>query len=274
VVRLAVCAAVLLTLPRGIAFAQSDASRAAERSAYAAWLTSAPTSPLAAVAMHRLAGQVTLGPDSADVPLADFGPAVVAERGGAATLTMAGAAPRALPRGRPVKVARYTMQVLGTGDGAVLMIYGTPRGSPPGWYPVDPSLVMTVPLEGGTGPARRVLTLDGLTVEAIPVGYVTVTHAGATVRLQVMRMPIPGTEETELQVYFRDPTNDHGSYPAGRFVELTPADGGRYRLDLNSARNPFCAYSSVYPCPVPWQGNTLPFPVTAGEKYLPTKRDG
>jgi uncharacterized protein (DUF1684 family) len=274
VVRPALVVASLLTLPCGPVFAQSDASRAAERAAYSDWLATAPTSPLAAVAMHQLAGQVTLGPDTADVPLPDFGTAVVAESRGAVTLTMAGAAPRPLPRGRPVKVAPYTLQVLGKGAAGVLMIYGTPRGSPPEWYPVDSGLVMTVALEAAPAPSRRVLTLDGLTVEANPVGYVTVTHGGATARLQVMRMPIPGTEETELQVYFRDPTNDHGTYPAGRFVELTPEGGGQYRLDFNGARNPFCAYSSVYPCPVPWRGNSLEFPVTAGEKYLPTKQGG
>jgi hypothetical protein len=43
--------------------------------------------------------------------------------------------------------------------------------------------------------------------------------------------------------------------------------GGRYRLDFNRARNPFCAYSSAYPCPAPWAGNTIPAPVMAGERY-------
>ena len=59
-----------------------------------------------------------------------------------------------------------------------------------------------------------------------------------------------------------------GTYPAGRFVPLVPARGGRYRLDFNRARNPFCAYSSAYPCPAPWRGNTIPAPVEAGERYL------
>ena len=54
------------------------------------------------------------------------------------------------------------------------------------------------------------------------------------------------------------PTNGAGTYPAGRFVSLVPAGGGRYRLDFNRARNPFCAYSSAYACPAPWHGNTLP----------------
>ena len=76
-----------------------------------------------------------------------------------------------------------------------------------------------------------------------------------------------GTEESELEIYFRDGTNGEGSYPAGRFVALVPESGGRYRLDFNRARNPFCAYSTAYPCPAPWRGNTIAAPVRAGERY-------
>jgi uncharacterized protein (DUF1684 family) len=76
-------------------------------------------------------------------------------------------------------------------------------------------------------------------------------------------------DEAELQVFFRDSTNGNGSYPAGRFLTLDPAGAGRYRVDLNRARNPFCAYNTVFPCPPPWPGNTLPVSINAGEKYLP-----
>ncbi len=42
---------------------------------------------------------------------------------------------------------------------------------------------------------------------------------------------------------------------------------GRYRLDFNRSRNPFCAYSTAYPCPVPWPGNRIPARIEAGERY-------
>ena len=83
-----------------------------------------------------------------------------------------------------------------------------------------------------------------------------------------MRIPDPATGESELEIFFRDSTNLSGTYPAGRFVSLTPAGEGRYRLDFNRARNPFCAYSSAYACPAPWRGNALPAAIAAGEKYL------
>jgi uncharacterized protein (DUF1684 family) len=84
----------------------------------------------------------------------------------------------------------------------------------------------------------------------------------------VLRILTPGSDESELMIYFRDGSNAAGTYPAGRFVELIPAGAGRYRLDFNRARNPYCAYNTAYPCPAPWRGNTIPVPVRAGEKYL------
>jgi uncharacterized protein (DUF1684 family) len=79
---------------------------------------------------------------------------------------------------------------------------------------------------------------------------------------------IPTGDESELEIYFRDATNGHGTYPAGRFVPLVPLPDGRYRLDFHRARNPFCAYSSAFACPAPWRGNTIEAKVEAGERYL------
>jgi hypothetical protein len=263
---------LLVAATAGPASAQQSPTLGAERRSYAEWLATASTSPLAAVAMHRMTGPVTLGPDTSDIPLHAFGPATVVERRGVVTLTGPDGTTRALPRGRPVVVAPWTFQVQGVAGSSVLLVYGPPAGTPPGWYPPDPTLAFTAPLEAPVArERRRVLTLDGIEVEGELAGFISVPLGHPATRLQVMRMPVPGTEETELQVYFRDLTNAHGTYPAGRFVEVTPAEAGRYRIDFNRARNPFCAYSSVYPCPVPWPGNSIPTALAAGEQYLPHK---
>ncbi len=262
---------LLAALPAA-ASAQQTSSLTAERRSYAEWLATSSVSPQAAVAMHRLSGTATLGPDTADIPLKGFGPAAVRERGGVVTLVGPGDQTRALPRGRAVSVPPWTLQVQGAAGASVLLVYGKPGGAPPAWYPPDGRLSYAVPLDPPVRPERRrVLTLDGIEVEAEAAGSVLLPLGPSPTRLSVMRMPVPGTEETELQVYFRDATNDRGTYPAGRFVELTPLDGGKYRVDFNLARNPFCAYSSVYPCPVPWPGNAVPVAVEAGEKYQPAK---
>lgn len=249
-----------------------DPTLAAERKAYVQWLTTATTSPLAAVAMRRLDGPVTLGPDSADIPLGGFGPATVSERRGAVTLTSANGQVRALPRNRPVNIAPWTFQVTGPAGNSVLGVYGPVLGSAPGYYAYNAQLSYTLPLAPPESvERRRVLTLDGIEVEGELAGYLSVPLGGTSTRLQVLRLPVPGTEETEFEVYFRDATSGNGTYPAGRFVEVVPAAGGKYRLDFNRARNPFCAYSSVYPCPVPWPGNSIKAEVAAGEKYVPAR---
>ena len=106
---------------------------------------------------------------------------------------------------------------------------------------------------------------DGIEVQATEAGAVLVPLAGGT-RLRVLRIP-SGEEEYDLEIFFRDDSNGHGSYPAGRFVTLIPQQGGRYRLDFNRARNPFCAYNTVYPCPAPWPGNVVHAAIEAGERY-------
>ena len=113
----------------------------------------------------------------------------------------------------------------------------------------------------------KVLAVDGIETEASEAGTVTVRIGGVPTRLVVRRIPTTGTEESELEIYFRDATNSEGTYPAGRFVALLPEPEGRYRLDFNRARNPFCAYSTAYPCPAPWRGNAIAAPVRAGERY-------
>jgi thiol-disulfide isomerase/thioredoxin len=138
----------------------------------------------------------------------------------------------------------------------------------PEYYSYDPGLALDtrlIPPEHPEG--LRLLAPDGVELKAQEAGTVEIQVGGARVKLLVRRFPSDTGGEPELLIYFRDGTNGRGTYPAGRFVRLLPAGGDRYRLDLNRAGNPFCAYSSVYPCPAPWRGNTISAPVAAGERY-------
>lgn len=157
-------------------------------------------------------------------------------------------------------------------DGRITFRFGPLRNvHPPAWYDFDSAFVVTGTLRPPAAPAaRRILRLEGTEAEATEAGTFEATLRGAPVRLTVLRVPDDGTDEAELTIYFRDATSDRGSYPAGRFAVLHPLGGNRYRLDFNRARNPFCAYSTVYPCPVPWPGNTLEAAVAAGERYVTT----
>lgn len=239
-----------------------------ERNEYGAWLATAPLSPFAAIAVQPIGTGITLGPADADIPLPGVARTRVTETRGVVTLEDSQGR-RPLGRRGTAALGPYRLLLGGSAGRSQLAVYGAPRNPrPPAWYPPQPALVFTVALEP---PERRgvfrTLGLDGLETEATEAGFVTLPLPTGPARLRVYRMGSPDDDEAELQLFFRDSTSGRGSYPAGRFVTLDPAGVTRYRIDFNRARNPFCAYNTVFPCPAPWPGNTIPATIAAGERY-------
>lgn len=261
---LTILAATLLTT--GGAWAQTPAALAQERAHFADWLRTAPNSPLRARALVAIGRELRIGPGESPVPLPGVD-ATVREVSGTITVE-AGDTRRVLPRGRPLPLGPATLLAGGQPGQSVLAVFsGEPLDKTPSYYPYDAGLVFTGPLQATDPTPRDILALDGFAVTATEVGSVTVPDSLGATRLHVYRIPDPGSEESDLVIYFRDATNNNGSYPAGRFVSLIPQGDGRYRLDFNRARNPFCAYNPAYPCPAPWPGNRLRRAIPAGERY-------
>jgi hypothetical protein len=255
-----------LLLPAAPARAQSEL--AGERAEYLHWLATSPTSPMAALAQQPIGRGLRLGPADADLPLEGAPEYRVETRPGGVRLT-GPSGTRILRRGLPVAIGRYTLTADGPSGREVVTVFAPTRSDKrPSYYEPSRANVFVGPLIPPDHPGTiRVLGLDGIEVEAAEAGSVLVPLGGRRVRLLVRRLPLAGGDESELEIFFRDETNGRGTYPAGRFVALVPAGPGRYRLDFNRARNPFCAYSSAYPCPAPWRGNAIPAPITAGERY-------
>jgi hypothetical protein len=243
-----------------------------ERREFARWLETAPLSPFAALALQPVGQGISVGHEPSDIPLAIRTRHIARETRGVVTLEQ-GATKRVLPRGRAVPLDGYSVVVSGSPGRMVLAVYGAARGyRPPAYFPYRPSLSFRVTLEPPERRGRfRILGLDGVETEATEAGFVRVPVGGATTRLRVYRIGAPEDEEAGLLIFVRDGTSGDGSYPAGRFVELIPETGRRFRLDFNRARNPFCAYSSAYPCPAPWPGNVVRERIEAGERYPGTE---
>ena len=198
--------ALLLLLPLlpSVAAGQQGAAVEAERVAFREWLMSAGNSPLAAVAQRRIDSGVSLGPPEADIPLAGLGPHTLRERDGAATLTGPDGRARPLPRGRLVALTPYALTLAGEPGRTTVTVFQAPKGKPPEWYPYDPALMFEGPLEAApASETSRVLALDGIEVEATLAGYARLPLGTPRARLRALRLPVPGTEEFELQVYFR-----------------------------------------------------------------------
>jgi hypothetical protein len=247
--------------------AQIPPDVAMERAGYVAWLKKGPNSPLSALARQMVGDGLRLGPVDADIPLPEIDEYRVYPSG--AGLVLEGSeGKRPIGRGGPYRIGKYALYLTGPQPGTVLTVFTDRAGKePPGYYDYDASVVFTGPLIRLQTPRQmRVLASDGIEAEATEVGRVVVPLGGGT-SLRVLRIPFAGGDESDLEIFFRDESNGDGTYPAGRFVSLNPLSNGQFRLDFNRARNPFCAYSSVYPCPAPWRGNSLPAAIRAGERY-------
>jgi len=250
--------------------AQDRAAAERERAEFAAWLRSAPVSPWRAIVVRPIGTALTLGPESADIPLAGVASSRLIERDGRVFLRT-GSRELGLSRGRLQTIEGWRLLVSGPPERGVVTIYGPAPAKKKQLfhYPYDAKSVFLVRLRPPPAEFRiqRLLAPDGVEVEATDAGTVEVSLGSGSRSLRVMRLPGATEDESELEVYFRDGTSGKTTYPAGRFVSLIPRSDGRYLLDFNRARNPFCAYNTVYPCPAPWRGNALSVAVRAGERY-------
>lgn len=249
--------------------AQIPPDLARDRAAYSQWLMTASLSPFSARAVQPIGAGLSLGAEPADMPLSGVPRGTLTEEHGTVALVR-GSVRRTIPRNRPIELgAGHRLVIAGPAGRTIVAAYGPVRSpKAPDYFDHRPGLAFTVVL---LPPERKgrfpILGPDGVETEAAEAGFAAVPVAGDTVRLRVYQVGAADDEETELLIFFRDASNGHGSYPAGRFVELLPLSGGRYRLDFNRARNPFCAYNSVFPCPAPWPGNHLAASIAAGERY-------
>ena len=128
------------------------------------------------------------------------------------------------------------------------------------YYPANPELAFTLPIEPADGSEVTVQTSDGATRVYRREGTVSFEVDGQQVALTLY-----STGHDGLFVPFRDATSGKETYGAGRYLDLHANDDGTITIDFNYAYNPFCAYDDAYSCPLPPIENWLPVPISAGE---------
>lgn len=69
-----------------------------------------------------------------------------------------------------------------------------------------------------------------------------------------------------LFIPFKDNTNEFTTYGGGRYIDVKIPGAPDFKLDFNSAYNPYCAYADRWSCPLVPLNNTLELSVFAGEK--------
>ncbi|MBT8392541.1 MAG: DUF1684 domain-containing protein [Ignavibacteria bacterium] len=115
----------------------------------------------------------------------------------------------------------------------------------------------SVVIMGTKGEARAVLVL----------GYLELNYNGETHQVNVYRGFSKNGEEYH-SIWFTDKTTGNETYGVGRYldIELNEDKNFIYEIDFNRAYNPYCAYSSLYTCPIPREEDHIKIFIEAGEK--------
>ncbi len=120
------------------------------------------------------------------------------------------------------------------------------------------------------GKTLPIVDITGLTTEMPNAGVLEFERDGRTWRLEAL-----GEPGRELFVIFGDRTSGHGSYPAGRYLDLPAPDAsGTLLLDFNHAYNPPCAFTPFATCPLTPPENRLDLKVEAGEQAYHAPQGG
>lgn len=116
------------------------------------------------------------------------------------------------------------------------------------------------------GKTLPIVDITGLTTQMPNAGALEFERDGRTWRLEAL-----GEPGRELFVIFADRTSGHGSYPAGRYLDVAAPDAnGQVQLDFNHAYNPPCAFTPFATCPLAPPENRLDLRIDAGEQAYHT----
>jgi len=135
------------------------------------------------------------------------------------------------------------------------------------WYAYDPRYRFEASLTADPSPDTVIIhSTRGNERRALRMGVFELALPGGKAKLEAHRLLEPGVDEASVSLFFRDATTGKETYDVGRYLEPTLLPDGRWIVDLNGAYNPACAFSPHYNCPIPSKANTLRVAVRAGER--------
>jgi len=164
-----------------------------------------------------------------------------------------------------IEIARrsgYLLRVHNPSSAALRDFRGVPT------YDPDPAWAIRGRYEAFDEPRPTTVgaVVEGLSHVYVAPGIVRFEHEGESHTLTVFN-----GKEGGVSILFTDATSGVTTYPANRSVAADISDDGTVALDFNRAVNLPCAFIDFATCPLPPEGNHLPFAVTAGER-LPYER--
>lgn len=112
-----------------------------------------------------------------------------------------------------------------------------------------------------------ILGTRGETRPAILLGYLELKKDDKVHKINVYKS-FSRTGEPYYSIWFTDKTTGDETYGVGRYLdfELNENQEFVYTIDFNRAYNPYCAYSSLFTCPIPRVEDYIDMEIEAGEK--------
>ncbi|MDT8915063.1 DUF1684 domain-containing protein [Amycolatopsis sp. PS_44_ISF1] len=180
-------------------------------------------------------------------------------------LVNSGAGTRVTAGDREIEIARRSGYLIRVHDPKAPVLQAF-RGVPS--YEPDPGWVVSTRFEpfGSPRPTTVGAVVEGLSHVYTAPGRVRFTRDGTEHTLTAFNGRNGG-----LTILFTDATSGVTTYAANRSLPVAaPSDSGTgsgtVTLDFNRAVNLPCAFTDFATCPLPPEGNRLPFAVEAGEK--------
>jgi uncharacterized protein len=102
---------------------------------------------------------------------------------------------------------------------------------------------------------------------SILIGYLGLNYNDKIYKVNVYKSFSRAGEEY-YSIWFTDNTTGKETYGVGRYLdfELNNDPDFIYTIDFNRAFNPYCAYTSLYTCPIPRKEDHIDLNIEAGEK--------
>ncbi len=128
-------------------------------------------------------------------------------------------------------------------------------------FPVDPKWRVVGEFEASPATIPVPSVVDESTDEVSP-GYAVFSWEGKPHKLRL----VGDADDDSYFLVFSDASAGKTTYSGCRFLDVEKADNGKLVLDFNKAQNPPCSMTPFATCPLPPEGNILPFEVNAGER--------
>jgi uncharacterized protein len=139
------------------------------------------------------------------------------------------------------------------------------------YFKENPSLAFVLDIDRNVPEAGTRITLDysdGMSADYLISGVVRFEVDGKMAELAVLK----DLDRGRYFLPFRDLTSGQETYKDGRYLDPQERPDRRLIVDFNYSYSPYCAYDSIWSCPLPPEKNNLDVRIEAGERVPPLKK--